>query len=120
MNATQHPPTNSAQISRQEAAEKINRAMTRFPMILKIFRELNDSEVPAHGDGDIRHGCERALTAILVEIARLDHAAPGKPSPAELIAQNWLNSADAADLIDGDILQRIQQFIDCVLNSGRA
>lgn len=120
MNATLHPPTKPAQISRHEAAKRINLAMTRFPLILKILRELNESEVPAPGDGDIRHGCQRALTAILVEIARLDDAAPGKPSPAELIARNWLNSADAAELIDGDMLQRMQQFIDCALNSGKA
>ena len=94
--------------------------MIRFPLILQILRELSESEIPAPGDGDIRHGCERALTAILVEIARLDPAAPGKTSPAEAIAQNWLNSADATELIDGDVLQRIEQFIDCVLNSGKA
>lgn len=120
MTAILPPPTRPVQISRQEVAEKINLAMTRFPLILKIFREMNDAEVPAPGDLDIRHGCQRALTAILVEIARLDCAAPGKPSPAELTAQNWLNSPDAVQLIDSDVLQRIQQFIDCVLNSKKA
>jgi hypothetical protein len=120
MNASLHPPQKPARISRQEAAEKINLAMTRFPLILKILRELSESEVPASGDGDIRHGCERALTAILVEIARLDYAAPGRPSPAELTARNWLNSADATEFIDSEVLQRIELFIDCVLNSGKA
>jgi hypothetical protein len=120
MNAILHPPAKPVQISRQEAAEKINLAMVRFPLILRTLRELSESEVPSPGDGDIRHGCERALTAILVAIARLDYAAPGKVLPAEAIARNWLNSAEATEFIDGDILQRIEQFIDCVLNTGKA
>lgn len=120
MNAILYPPTKPVQISRQEAAEKINLAMARFPLILKILRELGESEIPSAGDADIRHGCERALTAILVEIARLDCAAPGKFSPTETIAQSLLNSPDAREFVDGDVLQRIEQFIDCVLNTGKA
>lgn len=120
MNAILPPPTSVAQRSRQEAAEKINLAMTRFPLILEILRDLGDSEAPAPGDADIRHGCERALTAILVAIARLDPVPPGKASQAEAVAQSWLRSADATELVDGDVLQRIEQFIDCVLHSRKA
>ena len=116
MNAFIHAPTRSCQRSRHEAAEKIHLTMIRFPLILKILRSLSEAEVPLPGDDDIRHGCERALTAILVEIARLDPAAPGKTSPAEETVRSWLDSAEAVELVDGDVLQRMEQFIDCVLD----
>jgi hypothetical protein len=93
--------------------------MARFPLILQILGELGQAPVPFPGDDDIRHGCERALTAMLSELARIKIAPAGKPSKAEETAQSWLSSPGSAQLIDADKLQRMQQFIDRILNSAR-
>ncbi len=100
--------------------EKINRAMARFPLITKVLGELSDASVPFPGDDDIRHGCERALTAMLSELARIENAPAGKVSKAEDLAQSWLNNATSRQLIDVDKLQRMQQFIDCILNNAKS
>lgn len=105
--------------SRKQSAEEINRAMARFPLIVQILGELNQSPIPLPGDDDIRHGCERALTGILSELARIDCAPPGKSSKAEETAQTWLLNIPANQLVDVDRLQRMQQFIDCILNSAK-
>jgi hypothetical protein len=75
--------------------------------------------VPFPGDDDVRHGCERALTAMLSELARIEVAPAGKPSKAEEIAQCWLTSSVSGQLIDVDKLQRMQQFIDRILNAAK-
>lgn len=103
--------------SRRQAAEEINQAMARFPLIVQILGELNESPIPLPGDDDIRHGCERALTGMLSELARIQPVPPGKSSKAEETAQAWLHSTAAPPLVDVDKLQRMQQFIDCILNS---
>jgi len=84
--------------------------MARFPLILQILGELGQAPVPFPGDDDIRHGCE---------LARIKIAPAGKPSKAEETAQSWLSSPGSAQLIDADKLQRMQQFIDRILNSAR-
>lgn len=91
--------------------------MARFPLIISILSELSRARFPFPGDADICHGCERALTGILSELARIEPAPPGKSCKAEEAAQAWLQNPDATRLIDADKLQRIQQFIDCTLNS---
>ena len=108
-----HPP----QTTRKQSVEAINRAMTRFPMIVGIFEELGHAEVPYPGDDDIRHGCERALTAMLVELARIEPAPPGKSSKSEETATNWLQGKSVDHLINADQLQRIQQFIERILGA---
>ena len=111
-----HPVSFSPQKTRKHSAEEINRALARFPFLVQILRELGHSQVPLPGDDDIRHGCERALTAMLCELARIDPAPAGKPSKAEETAQAWLCSPGVRGLIDADKLERMQLFIDCILN----
>lgn len=106
-------------MSRKQSAENINRAMSRFSLIVQILGELGEAHFPYPGDSDIRHGCERALTSILFELARIEIAPSGKPSKAEEIAQAWLHSSEARQLIDADILQRMQIFIDFILSPAR-
>ncbi len=103
------------QKARKHSAEEINRAMTRFPLLIQILAELNQDQIPLPGDADIRHGCERALTTMLSELARIEGAPAGKPSKAEEAAQNWLLNPDASKLIDADKLVRMQLFIDRIL-----
>ncbi len=94
--------------------------MARFPLLVQILAELNRDQIPLPGDADIRHGCERALTTMLSELARIDGAPAGKPSKAEDAAQNWLQHPDADKLIDADKLVRIQLFIDRILKPANA
>ena len=103
------------QKTRKHTAEKINYALTRFPLVVQVLGELRKAEVPHAGDEDIRHGCERALTSILVELARIDPAPPGKTTKAEEAALAHLQSKAAALLVNADQLQRIQQFIERIL-----
>ena len=105
--------------TRKQSAEAINHAMTRFPLIVEILGELDKAEIPFPGDGDVRHGCERALTAMLAELARIEPAPPGKPSKIEETALNWLQAKAAGRLINPDQLQRIQQFIERILGTHR-
>ena len=111
-----NPPSPSA---RNHSAEEINRAMARFPLIAQILGELGQTPVPLPGDDDIRHGCERALTAMLSELARIEVAPAGKSCKTEEIAQSWLSSSVSGQLIDADKLQRMQQFIDRILNAAK-
>lgn len=110
------PPQNC----RVDAAEQINHAMARFPLILQILAELAKSNPPLPGDEDIRHGCERALTRILSDLARIDPAAVGSSSKAEEIASSWLRDGQPLKLVDADRLERIQQLIDSILPAPHA
>ncbi len=105
------------QKARKHSAEEINRAMARFPLLIRILAELNQDQIPLPGDADIRHGCERALTAMLSELSRIESAPSGKSSKAEEAAHNWLQNPDTSKLIDADKLVRIQLFIDRILKS---
>ncbi len=102
---------------RKQSAEDINRAMARFPLIVEILDALAKEQLPLPGDADLYHGCQRALTGMLSELARIQPAQEGKSSKAEETAQGWLHHPDATRLVDADILQRMQQFIDRVLLS---
>ena len=93
--------------------------MARFPQIVQILGELGQAQVPFPGDDDIRHGCERALTAMLVELARIEPAEPDKPTKAEETALHWLHSKKAVHRIDVDRLQRFEQFIERILGGPR-
>jgi hypothetical protein len=110
-------PDTTHQKTRKQSTEEINRAMSRFPLIVEILGQLDKSEVPLPGDNDIRHGCQRALTAIMVELARIEPAASGKPSKSEAAALELLNEEESRRLIDADQLQRMQQFIERVLGT---
>jgi hypothetical protein len=107
------------QKTRKQSAEEINRAMARFPLIVQILDELSKEQLPLAGDADLNHGCQRALTGMLSELARIQPATDGKSSKAEETARSWLHHPDATRLVDADILQRMQQFIDRVLHSAR-
>jgi hypothetical protein len=111
------PVSTPSQKPRKQFVEEINRAMARFPLVVQILGELNRAPVPSPGDADIRHGCDRALTSILSELARIGNAPEDKSCKAEEIAQNWLQIPEARKLIDADKLQRMQQLIDCILIS---
>jgi hypothetical protein len=113
------PDSNSALTTRKRSAEAINRAMTRFPLIVEILGEIEKSSVPYPGDEDIRHGCERALTAMLAELARIEPAPPGKSVKAEEAALSILQSEAAGRLINADQLQRIDQLIERILGTER-
>jgi hypothetical protein len=103
--------------SRKHAAEAINRAMARFPLIVEILGELSKAPIPFPGDDDLRHGCDRTLTTLLAELARMEPAPDGKFSKAEESALSWLKDDDAARLVDADKLQRLQEFIERILGS---
>ena len=105
------------QKARKQSAEEINRALTRFPLLIQILAELNRDQIPCPGDADIRHGCERALTTMLSELSRIESAPTGKTSKAEEAAHNWLHHPEAGKLIDADKLVRIQLFIDRILKT---
>lgn len=111
------PDSNSPLKTRKQSAEAVNRVMTRFPLIVEILGELEKAEIPFPGDDDIRHGCERALTTMLVELARIEPAPQGKATKAEDTARTWLNLKAADRLVNADQLQRIQQFIERILGS---
>ncbi|GAA5130396.1 hypothetical protein GCM10023212_40050 [Luteolibacter yonseiensis] len=101
---------------RTQCAGDINRVMTRFPLIVQILKELRETQIPLPGDNDIRHGCERALTSMLSELARIETAPAGNFSKDEETAQSWLHCPDARQFIDADVLQRMQIFIDFILD----
>lgn len=111
-----HPEEKPVSESRKKSAEAIHRAMTRFPLVVEMLGELAKAPVPFPGDADIRRGCERALTAILVQLSRIDPAPPGKSSKHEETALNWLHSKAAPQLIDADQLERFQHFIERILD----
>ncbi len=103
--------------TRKHSAEAINRAMARFPLIVGILGELSKATIPLPGDDDLRHGCDRTLTTMLAELARIVPAPPGKFSKAEETARSWLKGENTVRLVDVDKLQRIQQFIDRILGT---
>jgi hypothetical protein len=103
--------------NRKHSAEAINRAMARFPLILQVLGELGAAQVPCAGDDDLRHGCERTLTTMLAELAKIEPAPAGRTCKAVETAQGWLKGDKVVRLIDADKLQRIQQFIDRILGT---
>jgi hypothetical protein len=100
--------------SRQNV-QAVHRAMARFPMILEILQKLNQAEIPFPGDDDIRHGCERAITAVLVDLAKIPPAPPGAIRSSEETFMSWLRSEAAVRLVNADQLLRLHQFIERVL-----
>ena len=107
------------QYGHEEVAREINRAMERFPLILENLEELSKSLVPAPGDAEIRHGCERAITAILAALAKIDPPI-GMPSaiPAgseEQIARTWLLGDLPGQLVDPARFACLNDFIDRLL-----
>ncbi|MEO5711923.1 MAG: hypothetical protein ABIT37_00395 [Luteolibacter sp.] len=101
--------------TRKHSAEAINRAMARFPLLVEILGELGKAQIPFPGDDDLHHGCDRTLTTMLAELARIEPAPSGKSSKAEENARGWLTGDKTIRLVDADKLQRIHQFIDRIL-----
>lgn len=109
------------QYGHEEVAREINRAMERFPLILENLEELSKSLLPAPGDAEIRHGCERAITAILAALAKIDPPI-AMPSPMpegfeEQIARAWLLGELPGRLVDPARFARLSDFIDRLLPS---
>lgn len=105
--------------SRKQCVEDTQRAIIRLPLIVEILDKLSKAEVPYPGDDDIRHGCERALTAMLVELAKIEPAPVGKPSKLEDAALAYLHTPSAVRLIHPDQLQRMQQFLERIFGAHR-
>lgn len=102
---------------REEVARSINQVMERFPLILEILEELSRSHAP--GDEEIRHGCQRAITAMLGALAQIN---PSEPSSTpmgkeEAAAKTWLAGRMPHSLIDPDQLACFDSFIECLLPS---
>jgi hypothetical protein len=110
-------PDSTTPCTRDQSAEAIQRAMTRFPLIVEVLGQLREAGVPFPGDEDIRHGCQRAITAIMVELARIEPATPGRSTKAEAGAIPMIQDREAARLIDADQLQRMEQFIRRILGT---
>lgn len=111
------PESTPALNTRKQSVEAVTQALARFPLIVEILGKLGKTQIPHPGDDDIRHGCERALTSILRELARIEPAPSGKSSKAEETAIGWLHSKMACDHLNPDQLQRIQQFAERILGS---
>lgn len=111
------PESSNPCLTRKESVEAVHRAMMRFPLILDVLEKLGKSDLPFAGDEDIRHGCERALTSILVELARITPAIPGKSSKIEESTVQMLHSKAAERWINADQLQRIDQLVERVLGT---
>ncbi len=107
--------TKSAPDPREQSAEAVYLAMSRFPLIVRVLGELSGSSVPLSGDNDLHHGCKRALTSMLAQLSRIQPAPGGAPSKYEDIVLGWLHDRTAEKLIDADQLERFQQLIERVL-----
>lgn len=96
----------AAAAAREEVAQRINEAMSRFDLVLGILEELSKDVIPAASDSDIRHGYERALTSMLAEVAALTPAPRSSepPGPEERKAKTRLDDERPARLIDPDRL----------------
>ena len=97
--------------SRERTAATVLHIMTRFPLIVEILDGLTKATVPCPGDQDIRHGCDRAVTAILTDLARIEPAPSGMPSKAEDAVRLMLSGDAGVGTINADLLERIHQFI---------
>jgi hypothetical protein len=91
--------------------------MVRFPLIVKILGEIANSPFPVPGDSDIRHGCDRALTSMMSELARMVPDLSGNSGSNGETALEWLNGPEAQRLIDADKLERIEQLIESLVGS---
>ena len=102
-------------MTRGRTAEQINRSMARLPMILEILGGLEKAPVPFAGDQDIRHGCERALTSMLIELARIEPAPSGEVSISEEWIIRFIGQEDTVRLVDPAQLERLSQFVARIL-----
>lgn len=114
--AMPHPSAPAPErMSPPDIADEISRVLARFPLIVRVLGELQLSQIPFPGDDDIRHGCDRALTSMLSELARIK-TAPGKsPSTAVESTRSILANPAARGLVDADKLQRMQLLLDSIL-----
>lgn len=91
--------------------------MARFPLILEILDELSQPVIPHPADAEIRHGCDRGLTAMLAALSKL-HPATGSREPIgheEEAALAWLLGELPRTHIDPCRLERFDQFIHRLL-----
>lgn len=84
---------------------------------MEILGRLNRSDTPAAGDDDLRHGCERALTAMLVRLAQMKPAPPGKACKAEKSVRRHFQTKAAGEVIDSDQFQRLEQLVNRILGA---
>ena len=104
-------------VSRQQAVDAIDRTLARFCLVLRVLDELRREAIPSTGDAEIRHGCERALTGMLAELARIGAAPAASPLEREQVIRNCLNDSKTRALVDADKQERMHQFIDAILGS---
>lgn len=102
--------------SRESTAEEVYQTMARFSWIVEILDKLSEDEIAHAGDHDIRHGCQRALTAMLAELSRMEPAPEGRIGKAEKSVLAQLRGKKAMKLIDADQFQRFEQFIARIFN----
>ncbi len=103
--------TNQAN-GRQDAVEALNRVLFRLPMVAGILRKINESALPSPGDDELRRGCERAITSILAELARLNpagHACDGLKTSDQWLDEKLRNTLDVVTV------ERIEQLIARIL-----
>ena len=107
----------SGRPEREDVARRINESMERFGLILSILKTLSLSVIPAIGDWDLRHGCERALTGILASVSMIPPADPdaGPPGIEECKANGWLAGNQPLTLLDPDKLSMLASLINGLL-----
>lgn len=107
----------SGQPEREDVARRINESMERFGLILSILKTLSLSVVPAIGDSDLRHACERALTSILASVSMIPPAGEdgGPPGVEECGVNAWLAGNQPLTLLDPDKLSMLASLIDQLL-----
>lgn len=86
-------------------------------MILENLEELSLTLIPSPGDAEIRHGCERAMTAILSVLTKIQPAEADAASPSgeEQIALAWLVGEMPRKLVDSERFACFQFVINRLL-----
>lgn len=106
--------------TRADHAKDVSRVVARIPLVSEILRTLSRVPMPHPGDGDIRHGCERAMTSILSELAKIDIAPPGALSKPEEQVRRVLENERNESPIHADLLDRVRQFVDRIFGHAEA
>ena len=97
---------------RRDAGEAVSRILHRLPLVADVLQRINEAALPSAGDDELRRGCERAITSILAELARLDPA--GHTHDDTISADQWLDKK-LRDSLDVVTVERIEQLIARVL-----
>ena len=100
--------------TRKHAAQRINTAMSRIPLLIEILDELDGGVSP--GDEDIRRGVHSAFASIFQCLEGIRTAPLVNPeTEAEEVASEWLIGEQANRLIPSEILVGLSQEISRIL-----